>query len=152
MLYAVIRLRSGIKASREVKDTLLFLNLKYINNCVLLPKNPSIEGMLRKVKNYVSYGEINKETLVLLLKKRLRKIGDKKVSEEDLKKYGINSFEQLAEELLQQKRKLKDFPEFKKVFRLNSPRGGLKSKKLEYPKGDLGYVGEKINDLIKRML
>ncbi|MEM4841333.1 MAG: uL30 family ribosomal protein, partial [Nanopusillaceae archaeon] len=92
MLIAAIRLRSGIKAPREVKDTLMLLNLRYIYNCVLLEPNKSTLGMLKKVKNYICYGEIDKDVLVLLLKKRLRKIGDKKVEIEDLKKYGISSF------------------------------------------------------------
>ncbi|MEM5828413.1 MAG: 50S ribosomal protein L30 [Candidatus Aenigmatarchaeota archaeon] len=153
MLLAVIRMRSGIKASKEIKDTLLLLNLRYINSCVLVENTPSILGMLKKVKNYVSYGEIDKETLVLLLKKRLKKIGDKKVEIEDLKKYGINSFEELAELLYEGKKKLKDFSEFKRVFRLHPPKGGLKkSKKLEYPEGILGYIGKEINNLLRRMI
>jgi len=153
MLLAVIRLRSGIKAPREVKDTLMLLNLKYINSCVLVENTKSILGMLKKVKNYVCYGEIEKDVLTLLLKKRLRKIGDKKVEIEDLKKYKINSFEELAEKLYSGEKKLKDFKEFKKVFRLHPPKGGFKkSKKLEYPKGILGYVGKEINDLLKRMI
>lgn len=39
-----------------------------------------------------------------------------------------------------------------KVYRLNNPKGGWKSTKNHYPKGDLGDRGEKINDLIARML
>ncbi len=39
----------------------------------------------------------------------------------------------------------------KNVFALNPPRKGLKSTKLPYPKGDLGYRKEKIKDLIERM-
>ncbi len=35
---------------------------------------------------------------------------------------------------------------------LKPPKGGLKSKKLRYPKGNLGYCGDKINDLVKRMM
>jgi len=35
---------------------------------------------------------------------------------------------------------------------LNNPRGGFKSLKKPYPKGAFGYRGEKINDLIKRMI
>ena len=35
---------------------------------------------------------------------------------------------------------------------LKSPKGGLKSKLLHYPKGNLGNNGDKINDLIKRMV
>mgnify|MGYP001626268632 CR=1 FL=1 len=149
-LYAVIRLRSGIKAPKEIKDTLMLLNLRYINNCVILPINDSIKGMLEKVKDYVTYGEIDEDTLTLLLEKKLRKIGDKKVTEEDLKKYNISSFRELAKKLLNGEVKLKDFKEFKRVFRLRPTK--LKSKKLHFPKGDLGYRGEKINELIKRMI
>lgn len=35
---------------------------------------------------------------------------------------------------------------------LKAPKGGLKSKKLHYPRGNLGYCGAKINDLIKKMV
>jgi len=40
----------------------------------------------------------------------------------------------------------------KKVVRLKSPRGGLKSIKLQYPKGNIGYNGDAINDLIRKMI
>lgn len=40
----------------------------------------------------------------------------------------------------------------KKVFHLKPPRGGMKSKKARFPKGNLGYNGEKINELIKKMI
>lgn len=39
-----------------------------------------------------------------------------------------------------------------KTMRLKPPRGGLKSIKRKYPKGDLGYRGDKISDLIKKMM
>lgn len=39
-----------------------------------------------------------------------------------------------------------------KVARLSPPTKGYKSTKLAYPKGDLGYRGENINDLLKRMV
>jgi len=39
----------------------------------------------------------------------------------------------------------------KNVFALNPPRKGLKSSKLPFPKGSLGYRKEKIQDLIERM-
>ncbi len=39
-----------------------------------------------------------------------------------------------------------------KVHRLKPARKGLKSIKRHYPKGDLGYRGAAINDLIKRMM
>ncbi len=38
------------------------------------------------------------------------------------------------------------------VLGLKPPKGGLKSIKKHYPKGDLGYRGDAINILIKKML
>jgi ribosomal protein L30/L7E len=35
---------------------------------------------------------------------------------------------------------------------LKAPKGGFRSLKKHWPKGDLGYRGEAINDLIKRMM
>jgi ribosomal protein L30/L7E len=35
---------------------------------------------------------------------------------------------------------------------LKSPKGGFKSKKLRYPRGNLGYCGDKINDMVKKMI
>lgn len=39
-----------------------------------------------------------------------------------------------------------------KVLRLKPPQKGFKSIKTSWPKGDVGYRGDKINDLAKRML
>jgi len=39
-----------------------------------------------------------------------------------------------------------------KGFALKPPVGGLKAIKLVWPKGDLGYRGEAINELLKRMI
>ena len=52
---------------------------------------------------------------------------------------------ELSEELEEQ---LKD----KKRYNLRPPKGGFKSLKQMYPKGDLGYRGDKINELIKKMI
>ena len=35
---------------------------------------------------------------------------------------------------------------------LKPPKGGVNSKKLHYPRGVLGYNGEKINELVKKMV
>jgi large subunit ribosomal protein L30 len=40
----------------------------------------------------------------------------------------------------------------KKTVHLKPPKGGIRAKKKPYPKGDLGYRGKEINDLIKRMV
>jgi len=40
----------------------------------------------------------------------------------------------------------------KKVIPLKPPKGGFRSVRTNYPKGDLGYRGKAINDLIKKMM
>ena len=153
MLYAVVRLRGSARVRKSIQDTLKLLRLHRANHCVLVPNTPSFLGMLKKAKDFITYGEIKKETLVKLLKARLRLVGNKKVSEEELAKItGFKSFEEFADALLAGKVKLTDFKELKPVFRLNPPVKGLKSVKKHYPKGDLGYRGEAINELLERMI
>ena len=40
----------------------------------------------------------------------------------------------------------------KNVYRLQPPKGGYKSTRLFYPKGDLGYRGKEIEKLVEKML
>jgi len=152
-MYAVIRLRGSVGVRKEIEDTMKMLRLHRVNHCVIVPKTPQYEGMLKRVKDYVTYGEIKKETLVKLLEKRGRLVGNKPLDLESLKRItGFKTYEEFADALLKGKVKLKDYAEIKPLFRLNSPRKGLKSKKMHYPKGDLGYRGEAINELIERMM
>jgi large subunit ribosomal protein L30 len=151
-MFAVIRLRGTPGLSKKVRDTLEMLRLKAVNNCVLVPETPDYKGMLEVVKHTVTWGEIEKETLVELLKKRLRSEGDKRVDENTLKQITGYGFEELAEALLAGEVKMKSFPKLKPVFRLTPPSKGLKNVKEFYPKGDLGYRGKEINELLKRMI
>ena len=152
-MYAVVRIRGRVGVRKEIEDTLRMLRLKRVNNCVLVPENPSFKGMLEKAKDYITWGEINKETLVALLRKRLRLKGDKRVDEKILKEVtDFNSFEEFADALLEGKIRLKDFERLNPVFRLTPPSKGFKSVKQHWPKGDLGYRGEAINELLERMI
>ena len=104
--------------------------------------------MLKKIENFVAFGEINKPTLIRLIEKRARLIkkgnpGEKK----DSKK--INA-EKIAEEL-EKKQELEKIG-IKPFFRLHPPRRGLKSSKQKFPKGVLGNHKKEINKLIDRML
>jgi len=150
-LLAIIRIRSLIDRNPDVRKVVDLLRLRRVNVCVLYPDNESIRGMLKIASQVVTYGEIEKETLVELLKKRARTIGDKPVDEMLLKKYGYDNFENLADEIL----KSGKIPNFiKPFFRLQPPRKGFKysTKRYVENKGELGYRGRAINDLILRML
>ncbi|AHL23765.1 MULTISPECIES: 50S ribosomal protein L30 [Thermococcus] len=151
---ALIRLRSGIRARGEVRDTLAMLRLHRINHLVIVDDTPSYRGMIQKVKDYITWGEIDKETLVKLLRKRGRLVGNKPITDEYVQEKLGMSIEEFAEKVINGEMKLRDLPNIKPVFRLHPPRGGLKgSKKRSFKEGGaLGYRGEKINELIERML
>ena len=141
-LLAVVRIRGSPGLDKPKKDTLNMLNLTRVNHCVVIREDPSYIGMLRKVENYVTWGEITKETLEKLVLKRGRLTGNKKIEPEKVKK--------ITETILKEK-SVKNTP-LKPVFRLHPPKKGYKSIKVLYPKGDAGYRGEKINELLKRMI
>ncbi|MCS7123411.1 MAG: 50S ribosomal protein L30 [Candidatus Aenigmarchaeota archaeon] len=152
-MIAAIKIRSDIGASRKVRDTLRLLKLEKINNCVIMQNSKSILGMLNVVKDYVTYGEIDKETLIELLSKKLRTVDNKAVDEKTLKELtNYDNFNNFAEDLLNGKISFKELgTKFKKVFKLRPPKGGFKSIKKHYPEGDLGYRGKEINSLLKKM-
>ena len=70
---AVVRIRGSIRVKEGVKITLNMLRLYRRNYCVVVSATPSILGMLQKIKDYVTWGEINDETLKLLQEKRGKK-------------------------------------------------------------------------------
>lgn len=152
-MFAVVRIRSSSGRRKEVRDTLGMLRLKAPNNCVIVPEMPDFKGMLNEVRNAVTWGEVDKETLVKMLEKRLRLRGRKRIDIETLKKTtGFESFESLADGLMEGKAKLSDFEKIDSVLRLTPPSKGFKSVRTHYPKGDLGYRGKEINGLLKRMI
>jgi large subunit ribosomal protein L30 len=121
-LLAAIRIRGVIGLKQSFKDTLSMLRLYKKNSCVILEDTPVNRGMLVKVKDFITYGEVDEETLHTLAKQR--------------KKQNYSS------------RGLK-------VFRLSPPKKGFGRKGIKWSfvnKGALGYRGDKINDLIKRMI
>ena len=141
-ILAVIRISGMVDVKKDIAETLDRLRLRRKYACVLIPRNKNNEGMLKKVKFYIAYGEIDKNTLVKLIKERAKSI------EGDKNKIKIN-IEEVADHILKGK-KLSDF-KLKPFFRLHPPRKGIKSK-LAYPKGVLGNNGKDINKLIERML
>jgi len=151
---AVVRIRGIINVRKEVEDTLRMLNLQRNCHATLIDDRPSFLGMLRKAQNIVTWGEVSKETISLLLKKRGRTIGDTPLTDEYAKKVGYESLDDLADAIYNLKVMLKDLPGVKPVFRLHPPRKGFKGsiKKSYRAGGEAGYRGEAINDLIRRMV
>ncbi len=151
-LIAVVRLRGQVGVARKIKDTLAMLRLHKRYHCVVIPNTPSYRGMLQVVKDYVAYGEIDAETLAMLLRNRGRLVGNKPLTDEYVReKTGYNSIDEFAKAVVEGRASLKDIPGLKPVFRLHPPRGGLKNIKWHYPMGSLGYHGKDICKLLYKM-
>lgn len=150
-MLAVVRLRGTIDVHGKISETLRLLRLHRRYNCVVIPDTPSYRGMLQVVKDYVAFGEIDHETLALLLRSRGRLEGNERLTDDYVKeKTGYATIEEFSKAVIDGKAKLSDLQGLKPVFRLHSPRKGLKNIKWHYPKGDLGYHKE-IKDLLYRM-
>jgi len=150
-LYAAIRTRGTLNVTAKVSDTMKFLNITKSNYCSLVHEKQY--GMLKRAKDQITWGEINKDILLKLLKKRARTAGDRPLTEEYLKIRKL-SFDELAEKLLKGEMTLKDAG-IKPFFRLHPPKKGFERggiKRTFTTGGVLGYRGEKINQLIEKMI
>ena len=120
---AVVRIRGKINKSEDIQETFKRLRLYKQNHCVIIEQRSDLMGMVFKVKDFVTWGPISEDIEQLLLKK---------YTEQD-------------------KRKQKPKP----YFRLNPPLKGYGRKGIKKHfniKGALGNRGEKINDLLQRMM
>jgi large subunit ribosomal protein L30 len=120
---AIILIRSTIGVKPNIRHTLKLLNLEKKNICKILEDKPNVRGMLKTVKDFVTWGEIDTETYKLLTEKR-KSITKKDGTEKNVynlhpprKGYGANGV--------------------KVPFKMG---------------GALGDRGSQINDLISRML
>ena len=152
---AVIRISGKNDLKKEIKDTFKMLRAYKKNNCVVLENTPSNLGMVNRLKDHITWGEIDQETFKLLLEKRA-KLVTKKITINDFIKQKLNTdLNTFTKDFFESKRKLKDIPGMKLFFGLHPPIKGYERKGTKLPfslGGVLGYRKDKINDLIKRML
>ena len=150
----VVRVRGTISAKRAARDTLDMLHLGKTNHAALVDNRPSFIGMLRQVQAYVTWGEASPETVELMLQKRGRLVGGKKLKDETIETIGFKSLAALAEAIVTCKTEYWKLPGMQPVFKLRPPTKGFKGKiKRSYRAGgEAGYRGDAINDLIKRMV
>jgi large subunit ribosomal protein L30 len=149
-----IRIRGTISASREARETLCMLHLTRNNQAVLIDDRPSFLGMIRTVRDYITYGEISEESVASLIKEKGRLAGNKKLTDGYAQKVGHKSLEELVAAVFGCRVEYWKLRGIQPVFRLHPPTKGFKGKiKKGYGSGgELGYRGEGINQLLNRML
>lgn len=154
MAYAAVRVRGIINVKPDIKKTMNLLNLTRVNHCVILEENPSTKGMLQVAKDYITWGEIDKTSLLKLINVRGRLEGDKELTEDHLKTTtSYNTVDKLVDAIISSKFKYKEIPNIKPIFRLSPPKKGYEGIKRSFVnKGALGYRGKEINRLIEKMI
>ncbi|MBI2103026.1 uL30 family ribosomal protein [Candidatus Woesearchaeota archaeon] len=137
---AVVLVRGLIDMNQPLKDALRVLRLHRKNHCVIVADNPVSRGMLNKVKDYVTWGEISSETYTELVERRGKEFKARQT--DGKKKYSYATIEFKGKK-------------YKPYFALNPPLKGFGRKGIKVAfraGGALGNRGEKMNDLIKRMM
>ena len=154
MTLAVVRVRGIINVKNDIRDTLTMLGLGRVNHCVLIDETPQYMGMVRKVRDYVTYGPIDAETAALLLKERGRLEGHKPLDESIIKEMGeFKSFDDMGKAIAEGQLNWSKLDKTVRVFRLHPPRKGYEGVKRSFTMGGaLGDRGEGINPLIQRMI
>jgi large subunit ribosomal protein L30 len=150
-----IRVRGQVKVRPQIEDTLNKLLLGRLHHARLIRVTSSMEGMITKAKDYITWGEPTEELIYNLLIKRGRLPGNKRLTDAYVKKNSKHSsIKALAKAIANGKATMADVEGLKPIFRLTPPSKGFKGKKtLGIGMGGVtGYRGENINQLTQRML
>jgi large subunit ribosomal protein L30 len=152
-MFVLVQVRGTVNTRGDIKDTLKMLRLHHINHCVLIPDTPAYIGMIRKVKDYIAWGEISAEVLEELLRNRGRLMGNIRLTDTHIKENSqFSDIGEFARALAEGTARMTDIPDLKPVLRLHPPRKGHKTTKRTFQQGgSLGYHGEAINALLYRM-
>ena len=150
---AVIRVL-GINNTRgTINATCKLMNIARIHNLSFVDDRKSYKGMLQKAKDTITWGEVTADSVEKVLSKWGKLPGDKQLTDAYMKeKTKFGSIKDFSKAFVDMKADLSDVPELKPFFRLHPPRKGYEATKLHYTVGgSLGYRGDNINQLIKRM-
>ena len=151
----IIRIKGKGGLTKQLVKTLELLRLYKKNNCVVVSNTPEYVGMLTKVKDVVTWGELDEKTCNALLEKRGKLPGKMRLDAKYLKEKCKTDFASFTKDFMSFKKELKDIPGLKLFFKLSPPVKGFERKGVKVPYslgGVLGYRKEKINELVMRMV
>jgi large subunit ribosomal protein L30 len=150
----VVRVRGHAKIQWRTVETMTRMKLTRVNHCVVLPKSATTDGMLQRVKDYVTWGEMSHEGLARLLFQRGEVVGGERLTDAYVKDNSkFTSILSFAKALEAGEAKISDVKGLKPVVRLPPPRHGYESTRRSYVDGgSLGYRGKEMEKLVDRML
>ncbi|WP_436935268.1 50S ribosomal protein L30 [Halovenus marina] len=151
---ALVQVRGEVNIDGDIRDTLKMLNLGRVNHATLVPEEPTYEGMVTKVNDYVAHGVPSQETVELLIERR----GEPATGEADIDDEWVaenteyDSVSALAGALVDEETTLQDAG-LSPTLRLHPPRGGHDGiKQPVHTGGQLGVHGtDDIDTLLEAM-
>ena len=151
-----VRLDGAPNVRPREESTLNSLRMKTRFSAVLLRDNPSVRGMLQRVKDHVTWAEAKKEDLEVLLSNRARTVEGLGITDKFVKeKANLPGLRELLSGLCSGKFSLAKLWEIgvKPVFRLHPPRRGFprSSKRPVANRGELGYRKDGLQELLTKM-
>ena len=156
MTFLVIRVRSDRGVKPKIRHTMSMLNLTKVNHAVLVPDTPAYAGMLQKAKDYVTWGEVDADTISELISQRGRMIGDKPITNAVIKSGSeFSTINALSKAIASGDARTNAVAGMKPVFQLHPPRGaqGWGGIKRSFTTGGArGFRGEATSDLVGRMI
>ena len=123
-MICIIRIRGRVGINKDINETLNRLRLRKKYSCVIIKPKKEQLGMIKKIKDFVAFGEISDEMFEKLIEARGQ------IVDKDKKIDAINIINEIKKGKKYQELNLKPF------FRLHSPRKGINAK-LHFPKGVL---------------
>ena len=152
---AIIRLKGTTGLKPDVRETLKLLRLYKKHTAIVVPSTPAYIGMIDRIKETVTWGEIDSATCKLLLEKRGRLPGKQSITPAYIKEKSKLDLDAFVNEFMAVKKELKDIPGLKPFFKLMPPAKGFEKKGLKAQfsmGGSLGYRKHLINELLQRMI
>jgi large subunit ribosomal protein L30 len=147
----LVQVRGEVNMHGDIEDTLEMLNLGRVNHATLVPEEPTYEGMVAKVNDYVAHGTPSQEVLETLLVRRgepAEGAGD--IDDEWVATHtDYDAVSELAWELLAEETTLQEAG-LSPTLRLHPPRGGHKG--IKQPVATGGQVGVHETDDIDQLL
>lgn len=150
-----IRVRGQVRVRPQIKYTLEKLKLGRLHHARILKMTPSVRGMINKAKDYLAWGEVDEDTIVRLLDKRGRLSGNRRLTNEYVKKESeYKSIKAFAKAIASGEADIYAVEGVKPIFRLSPPSGGYRGKTTQSIEvgGVTGYRGETINKLAMKMI
>lgn len=159
--FFVIRIKGLNRIPPKEKKILRLFRLRQLHNAVFVKNSKATMNMLRKIEPWVTFGTPSRGTIRKLIYKRgYGKVNGQRIPlssntivEGQLGKHNIKSIEDLIHEIWSCGEHFKEANAFLWPFKLDSPKGGLSTKRHSYLNGgDFGPREEFINKLTEVML